>query len=456
MTDLLLNESVWKKRIHEPFLRAALIIALTFGFGYAIILIELIGHQISYGAGWMSLAQAHGHAQLFGWLGLFVIGMGLFFLPRLANAQLQKTNRAPLGFWLLVIGIALRGISQPLLGWDASFAIVARVAWLLSALMELAGAVVIGSMLAATHATLPKVTRDSPAFPVIPFLWMALASFAFAFLANFFATLDAFMQSATVLSGAWDALIITLILYGVAIPMALVFSVRNLPLFLRLALPPRDSLRALAAVYALGFGLRLASTFNYLFAAPAAMLQSAVILIFVWQLDLIRLRPAWITKRAPSPRPNLDDLRKPTRANYPDAGEYGRFELLIYSAYAWLVFFALIELGRGVSALIGFDFSVSTDAERHALTLGFITLLIFGMAVRLAPGFSGKNRVAHPRLVAATFFLGNLAALLRVAPLFLADAGVPLLLVAPSGAFGWIAVAGLAWNLFKTFRGDQL
>ncbi|MBI3913391.1 MAG: NnrS family protein [Chloroflexi bacterium] len=449
-----LIEARESRKIHEPFLLAALGIALTFGFGFAIVLIEAIGHRAVLGAWWLPLVQAHGHAQLFGWLGLFVLGMALYFLPRLVSTQLQSAERAPRALGLLVAGIILRGIAQPALGLVESasdYAMLARAAWLVSAILEIAGALVIASMLIQTHHTVKALPPQAPGYPVLPLALIALPSFALALVFNLLGTLDAFLNQRAAISGAWDSAIITVMLYGAAIPMAFVFSVRNLPLFLRLALPPRELLRPLAAIYAFGLLLRVAP-FAPIGASIGILLTSAVILVFVWQLDLIRRQPPWIVSRAPNSRPDLDYLRKPTRPNYPDAGEYGRFELLIYSAYAWLVFATLLDLARAASNLLALDWNLPADAARHALTIGFISLMIFGMAARLAPGFSGKTRLAHPRLVAATFFLGNLAAFFRVAPLFFSGSDFAALLLAPSGAFGWLAVAGLAYNLVRTFR----
>ncbi len=89
------------RRIHEPFLLAALFVALTFGFGYAAVLVEARGHQIPLGAWWIPLVQAHGHAQLFGWMGLFVLGMGLFFCPasRASNCNCRRAPILAFGFW---------------------------------------------------------------------------------------------------------------------------------------------------------------------------------------------------------------------------------------------------------------------------------------------------------------------------------------------------------------------
>jgi hypothetical protein len=51
--------------------------------------------------------------------------------------------------------------------------------------------------------------------------------------------------------------------------------------------------------------------------------------------------------------------------------------------------------------------------------VGFISLLICGIAPRMLPGFSGGS-IHSAKLVSATLWLGNLAALLRVSSVLLA------------------------------------
>ena len=74
------------------------------------------------------------------------------------------------------------------------------------------------------------------------------------------------------------------------------------------------------------------------------------------------------------------------------------------------------------------------------------------MAARMLPGFSGKSRIANPRLVLATYWFGNLAVLFRLAPLFAPSFAGANLALGSSGALGWLAVACLAVNLWRTFH----
>ena len=97
---------------------------------------------------------------------------------------------------------------------------------------------------------------------------------------------------------------------------------------------------------------------------------------------------------------------------------------------------------------------VSFDAIRHCFALGFIALLICGIAPRMLPSFSG-GKMLSPRLVSATLWLGNIATLLRVgslllAPLFATTQGfaIETFLFSLSGPCGLALALCLAINLW--------
>ncbi|MCC7163670.1 MAG: NnrS family protein [Anaerolineae bacterium] len=468
----------WTRRTHEPFVYAGLLLALTAGFGYGALMVGALALNVVPGTWWAPVVQSHGHAQLFGWVGLFVLGMGLYFLPRLYGGKLQGVTRTPFALGLIVLGIILRVIVQPMLGFNPfgdSAEQLGRLLWALSAALELAGILVIGSMLRLTGKAAKPLLADSPAKAIEPFIRIALVSLFAALFVNLFGVWHAAAQGKTTVAPSFENVLITLMLYGLTIPMAIIFSTRTLPLFMRLAPPPREPLRMLAFVYAGGLVLvLLPSLFVILESVPlpsnplqatheqvAALLNALwgigslginlAVLVFLWQLDLLRLKPARPLNRASNVRPDLVLLPKPKRANYPDTGEYGRFELLVYSAFAWLAFAVLLNLARLFGEFTG-GTNIPADTARHALVVGFVTLLIFGMAVRMSPGFSRKKGVAFPSLVLVTFLLGNLAAILRVVPTLFPESELALLLWGLSGTIGWTAVAVLAVNMIATFR----
>src|SRR5690606_24892703 len=97
-------------------------------------------------------------------------------------------------------------------------------------------------------------------------------------------------------------------------------------------------------------------------------------------------------------------------------------QLHAISAYGWLV------VAAGTLALEGLRMlglpvpAVVPDAERHAIGAGFVTILILGVGAHLLPGFARLPLRSHG-LLWGTLLLGNLAALLRVAPVLTATHG---------------------------------
>ncbi|MCL4394650.1 MAG: hypothetical protein M1482_07585 [Chloroflexi bacterium] len=462
------------QRIHEPFVLAALGIALTAGFGYAAIIAATLavsnatGGGVLLGTWWIALVQAHGHAQLFGWAGLFIAGVGLFFLPRLRGTTLARAGVAPWALGLLACGISFRVVCQPLLAVaetsippQLTFVTLGRLGLASSAVLELVGYALVVLMLASSFRRAPRLTPSSPFVPVRGFLVLSFASITAAVLLDVILCVGAALQSTYIFPSSLDDALNHLAIYGFVIPIAIALSIRNLPLFMRLAFPPKELLGPILFVYAVGLALRVASLieqqFTYLAVSSriggiGQLLEGTALLFFVWEFDvLLRRKTSWLVSRTPPP-PGYVESRRPTRAGYPDYGEYGRFELLVISAFAWLAFAAAVMTATGIGAVLGLNLPVNPDVEHHAITVGFVTLLIFAMAARMLPGFSGKRAVASPRLVLATACLGNLAAIFRVLPLF-ATAFVPAeAAFGISGAVGWAAVACLAVNLWRTWR----
>ncbi len=457
------------RRVHEPFIFAALAIALTAGFGYAAIIVAALAFNWNLGVWWIAMVQAHGHAQLFGWAGLFILGVGLFFLPRLRGTTLARAELAPWALTLIVVGIALRALSQPLLAFlEASmpqgslYAALGRSGYAVSGILELMGVLLIVTMLVTSFRRARPLTPSAPIIPVRPYLATALVSLILAALLNAALTVATTLLGGDLFPSALDDALTHLLIYGFILPIAFALSIRNLPLFMRLAFPPNRELFPILVSYVAGMLLRLTAQLEQPFGIDSpiavwlggtgAMLEGGAILVFVWQLDvLLRRKTPWIASRTPPPADYIE-TRKPTRKNYPDYGEFGRFELLIISAYAWLAFAGAMAIADGIGRILGNPALLNPDIERHAITVGFITLLIFGMATRMLPGFSGKSRIASPRLVLATFWFGNLAALFRVAPLFAPSIAGANLALGSSGALGWLAVACLAANLWRTMR----
>lgn len=449
------------------FIWVALASALFLGFALGAHLSFVIGFDFPLGKGFYAFIQTHGHVQLLGWAGMFIMGISLHFLPRLAGvplAQPQWLNRI---LWLMAGGILLRSLGHaivPYLTEHVSFkAINGLVAF--SGVLEWCGVLAYVSVLVSTFFHADRVKQGPAVREVAPFFMMMLAGWLIYASLNLAVLVHMVWSTNIVASQAWNEFAIEAFLGLVLLPVAFAFSVRMFPLYLRLR-GPDWPVRKVALAYLSVIVLQLSASFPMLqetlferalwFTSLGKILKASVILVFVWQLDLLTRRQLpWTVNRIFQPGPE----RQPTRPGMPDYGEFGNFEWLVYSAYVWLVLGALYEILSSAAGLFKLDLLHSNDASRHIYLLGFITNLILGMSVRMIPGFMGERKIASPRLVRATFWLGNSATLFRVLPLVLPVAlfeawpsTVPIAQTAfaLSGALGLFAIACLAINLWKT------
>src|SRR2546421_10780598 len=95
-----------------PYLRAALLLGSGGGFALASILTLTPLSGIPLSTWWAALVQTHGRLQLFGWAGLFVVGIALYFLPRLRGAPLAWPALLPWVLGVLISSLILRFLSQ--------------------------------------------------------------------------------------------------------------------------------------------------------------------------------------------------------------------------------------------------------------------------------------------------------------------------------------------------------
>ncbi len=94
-----------------PSLGAALLLGTAGGFVFATLLTLTLALNLSIGPWWSALAQAHGHLQLYGWAGLFVVGVAFHFLPRLRGTPLALPRLVPWMIGFQVTGLVLHSES---------------------------------------------------------------------------------------------------------------------------------------------------------------------------------------------------------------------------------------------------------------------------------------------------------------------------------------------------------
>lgn len=443
----------------------ALTTALLVGFTLGTHLTFVIGFDLPLGKGYHSFIQTHGHIQLVGWVGLFIIGISLHFLPRLAGAPISQLQWIRYILWLIAAGLLLRSVGHIVLPYLTRGNLFILLNWVIagSGLLEWCAIFIYVSLLIKTLRNSGKATRRPALLSVKPYFVTMLTGWILYASLNLVLLIQMALSKSVIINQAWNEFAIQIFTGLVLLPVAFAFSIRTFPLYLRLA-PSDGSVRGLAYAYLVSFCLQMIpifllisgltlQTFRYL-SNLGMILKGGVIFWFVWKLDVLT---SFL-----DPRPSLsqsEPKRRPTRSDVSDYGEFGRFDRLIYAAYIWLILGAFFEILLGVTTFLKHPIVISTDVVRHVYLLGFITHLIFGVSVRMIPGFVNQKRIAHPKLVGATFWLGNAAVVCRILPLIFPQVvleAIPASLIiiktafAFSGALGWVAVFCLTVNLWTT------
>lgn len=444
----------------DLFVHCALVLSLTGGFGMAAALAAHEALGIGLERWWPVLVQVHGHVQIFGWLGLFIMGVSLYFLPRFAGVPLRSPAAARLSAALITSGLVGRGLAQVgmFAGVDA-WGPVLRAA----SVAQLAG-VMLYVALVLDCITTARPEREAFHALRLCFLSMLVGWVASTALIAWHSMLA--VEQMGFLHPLWNQLGLDLFIGFVLLPVAFAFSIRTFPLYLRLPAVRwhvgrlvglflvGQTLQSVVAAAELVGGGHSSATASVLWLGPAGqLLKGVAILLFIWRLDLLtRRQPAWINERDGTP-PEQPRLHRQPRAHLPDYGEFGHFEWHIYLAYAFLVLAAGLEVHSGAGLLSAAWSPVPTDALRHVYLAGFGTLLLLGMAPRMLPGFWRLRNPASARLIDVSFVLAASAAVLRVAP-GLAPSGpwhdALQWGYGVSGLLGWLAVAALAINLWHT------
>jgi hypothetical protein len=224
---------------------------------------------------------------------------------------------------------------------------------------------------------------------------------------------------------------------------------------------PSRLLWALSGLYAGGLLLyllgmvagSLGQTWGALATGAGWIALGAALLTFIgYCVALMRRRgriPSRLARQSPAP----ERMRRTYRLKViSQEQQFGPFVALIASAYVWGALAGALLLVDGALLLVWGTIAVPLDAIRHSLALGFLTLLICGIAPRMLRGFSGAS-VRSAGLVTATLWLGVAAALLRLSaywlpPLVGDGTALQGALFGASGPLGLALVTCLAMNLW--------
>ena len=321
--------------------------------------------------------QAHGHAQIFGWLGTFILGIGFYSLSKMGNLPPFAVSRGWTCFAIWTTGVLLR--------WTVNVAAWHwRLALPTSALLELT-AFLIFFRTVSSHRPAPSTGGASR--PKQPWMLVVVGS-TIGFLATLIANVGVTVYVAVngqdpAIPLILDQHLLMLPTWGFLVPAVWGFNARWLPTFLGLKAPNgRDLYAALltawAAVVAMLSGAAVVS---------AALLPVAALL-------------------AISALHVFESSVQPAKLN----GVCASFPVFIRLAYVWLLVAASLSLWAAVADREGGIWG----ASRHALTVGFLSTMVFAIGQKILPAFCGARVLFSRNLMSASLALLNLGCALRV------------------------------------------
>jgi uncharacterized protein involved in response to NO len=365
----------------------------------------------SVSAAWV---QAHGHAQIFGWIGTFILGIGFYSIPKLRRLNWFALSAAWASWALWTTGVTLRWLTG-VYEWQWRI-------WLpVSAVLELiAFLIFFRSVSGHRPAGSGKKSLDAWVFVVIA----GAVGLMLTLLVNLGAALFlAFRGASPEFPAAFDQRFLVLETWGFLVPFVWGFSAKWLPVFLGLRPAHERVLLGAVAVNAAGVIAALAGWMG-----AAVWLLAAGIVTAIYALRLFKWpeRPAKVK------------------------GVHTSFPVFIRSAYAW----AVIAAGLGIWAAVAENSQGIWGASRHALTVGFLAMMVFGVGQRVLPAFAGMRLLFSTKLMFAAMFLLTAGCLLRVGSEILAYQQFL------RSAWAWLPVSAItemtavtifAMNLIATF-----
>ena len=318
--------------------------------------------------------QAHGHAQVFGWIGSFIFGIGFYSVPKLRNVTRPAFGMAWACWAMWTTGVAARWVAN-VYGWQW------RLLLPLSAILELAAFLI---FFRAVSQHRPESSGKKSLEPWIFVVISASIGLMSALAVNLGETIYiALRGNGPALPHVFDQHYLVLVAWGFLVPFVWGFSTKWMPVFLGLK-PVRSKL--LFAALAMNF-VGIVLTFVGLGNQATAFFVAGV------ALSIAALR-----------------MFEPAQQEAKTRGVHRSFPYFVRMAYGWLLVAALL----GVGAALWDSSGGIWGASRHALTVGFIAVMVLCVGQRILPAFAGMRLLWSTGLMFAALALLTIGCTLRV------------------------------------------
>ena len=355
---------------------------------------------------WLKHAQFHGQAQIFGFAGLFTMGVSFHVVPRFRRAAPPFPAPQQATLALIVTAVFLRSFGQAM-----SHRPVGPYMLYGSGLALLLGTLVFAGFIALT------LKRGDSSRTAVE-LWIAAGSVwvVTAAAIHFRAMIEMGVNGAPLVSGGLDLAIIYAGIFGFVVNIIFAVSTRAVVQFMNL----RPEIRVLswAALALINVGVAVYVVGRLLSWNQNAIGLGTISLATGLVLFAISIR---IFERPKKRKPHI-------------LPAYSRYEWFVKAAYGWLVVGAVLLFLQGLGGVLGERVLplLSSAPVIHVFALGFVAMMIFGLSARMVPLFEPTSP-PNQRAMDAAFILLNISVGLR---LFFG-------LGSPVGADAFLALSGI-------------
>jgi uncharacterized protein involved in response to NO len=327
--------------------------------------------------------QAHGHAQVFGWVGSFILGIGFYSIPKM-RGEVKSSFATAWGCWAMwTAGAALRWVANVYLwGW--------RILLPFSAILELA------AFLIFFRSVSQHRSGDSGKQKLDPWIWVVISAsvgLLFVLLTNLAGCFYVALRGTSpAFPHLFDQRFLALMAWGFLVPFVWGFSAKWMRVFL--GLRPLRSNWLLAAVVVNLTGLCLTLV--------GASAIGAILFVLGTGIAIAALRMFESSEHAAKIR-----------------GVHSSFPFFVRVAYGWLLVAAVL----GVAATRWDTSGGIWGSSRHALTVGFVSVMILSVGQRILPAFGGMRMLWSAKLMFVGLALVTSGCTLRVSCEILAYQG---------------------------------
>lgn len=335
--------------------------------------------------------QAHGHAQLFGWVGTFILGIGFYSIPKLRKMKPFALWEGWLCWALWVVGVTSRWFAN-IYPWHW------RILMPVSAVLEFV-AFLIFFRAVASHR--PSTGAPKPREPWILVVIAATLGLLASLVLNLVASIQlALHGTSPAFAHEFNQRYLVVSTWGFLVPMVWGFSSRWLPVFM--GLRPLRSRLLLVAVVLNTLGVAAGLLDQFIAAGILHLGGTAMAIVAIRFFE----HPARSAKTI-----NVHES----------------FGMFIRIAYGWLLVAAVLAVWASRAG----EAPGIWGASRHALTVGFIAAMVFCVGQRILPSFCGMHVLWSSRIMFVMLVLLMGGCALRV----------------PSEILAYQGYAAWAWNV---------